>query len=152
MSSYRYFTSSDPLVLFVPLCFQVILSCFVWFCMYFTRVQVMQMKKISPQELADRHRFPPAMKEAANQANNFSNLLEVPLFFYTLTLSLYVTRLHDSIDLQLLWCYVLLRAVHSFIHCTYNRVMHRFTVYFTSSCIIWFLWARFAVKLSDKIE
>jgi len=32
-----------------------------------------------------------------------------------------------------------LRAVHSFIHCSYNNVMHRFLAYLASSLALWIM-------------
>ena len=43
--------------------------------------------------------------------------------------------------------YVALRYVHSFIHLTYNRVMHRFTVYVLSTVILFVLWGVLAVQV-----
>ena len=45
------------------------------------------------------------------------------------------------------WTYVALRALHSFIHCTYNRVLQRFAVYVASSILLWGMWAAFALKV-----
>jgi hypothetical protein len=33
------------------------------------------------------------------------------------------------------------------IHCSYNRVMHRFAVHFFSTLVLWALWAVIAVEL-----
>lgn len=40
-----------------------------------------------------------------------------------------------------------LARVHSFIHLTYNRVMHRFAVYVSSTVILFVLWAALGVQL-----
>jgi hypothetical protein len=45
------------------------------------------------------------------------------------------------------WLYVALRYVHSFIHLTYNRVIHRFAVYVLSTVILFMLWGVFAVQV-----
>ena len=36
----------------------------------------------------------------------------------------------------LAWLYVALRYAHSAIHCTYNRVMHRFAVFIASMLVL----------------
>jgi len=42
----------------------------------------------------------------------------------------------------LAWAYVGLRYIHSFIHITYNRVLHRFAVFVFSSVVLFALWVR----------
>jgi hypothetical protein len=44
------------------------------------------------------------------------------------------------------WAYVALRCAHSYIHVTYNRVMHRFLVYATSTVLLFALWGVFLAR------
>lgn len=53
------------------------------------------------------------------------NLLELPVLFYVVGLMLYVTAGASSLVLALAWSYVALRILHSVIHLTYNKVVHR---------------------------
>jgi hypothetical protein len=46
--------------------------------------------------------------------------------------------------------YVALRVVHSFIHCTYNRVMQRFAAFGTGFLLLVVLWALFVAGLAAK--
>jgi hypothetical protein len=76
---------------------------------------------------------------------NFMNLLEVPVLFYVVCISLYVTRQVNTAMVTLAWVYVLLRVVHSFIHLTSNRIMQRLMVFAASNFVLlaiwlWFLW------------
>jgi len=48
----------------------------------------------------------------------------------------------DSILVILAWAFVSARYVHSFIHITYNRVMHRFSVFIFSSFVLLAYWVR----------
>jgi hypothetical protein len=50
-------------------------------------------------------------------------------------------------QVSLAWGYVLLRAVHSLVHTTYNRVMHRFLAYSVSTLFVFAMWALFVVDL-----
>ena len=45
------------------------------------------------------------------------------------------------------WIYVALRVAHSAIHCTYNRVLHRFAVFATSCAVLLGMWAAFVLAL-----
>jgi hypothetical protein len=75
------------------------------------------------------------------------NLLELPMLFYVLCLSLYVTERADSTACTLAWCYVGLRIVHSIIHNTYNKVVHRLIAFALSNFVLAASWIRFFVML-----
>jgi hypothetical protein len=79
---------------------------------------------------------------------NFMNLLEVPVLFYVVCLTLYVTQETDSVGLALAWSYVSLRVVHSLVHLTYNKVVHRFSFYAASNIVLAVIWARLLLELT----
>lgn len=78
---------------------------------------------------------------------NFVNLFEMPVLFYVLCLALYMTHNVSETLLALAWIYVALRVVHSLIHVTYNKIMHRFFVYALSSFLLLAMWIIFAIEL-----
>ena len=78
---------------------------------------------------------------------NFINLLEVPVLFYVVCLSLYVTQATDALGLALAWSYVGLRVIHSTIHLTYNNVVHRFAIYAVSNIVLALIWIRLLLQL-----
>jgi hypothetical protein len=45
------------------------------------------------------------------------------------------------------WAYVGLRALHSLIHVTYNRVVHRFLVYVASTLLLFGMWIAFFLRI-----
>ena len=53
----------------------------------------------------------------------------------------------DALLLSLAWSFVALRAVHSLIHCSYNRVMHRFVAYLLGGLCLWALLGTLAWRL-----
>jgi hypothetical protein len=75
------------------------------------------------------------------------NLFEIPVLFYVLCGFLAVTDLTSVFFLVCAWLYVALRCVHSYIHITYNRVIHRFWVYAVSTSLLFLMWGVFAVQL-----
>ena len=79
---------------------------------------------------------------------NFMNLLEMPVLFYVVCISLYVTKNVDSVSIWLAWLYVLLRILHSLIHLSYNHVVHRLLAFTFSNFTLIALWAIFIVRLS----
>lgn len=78
---------------------------------------------------------------------NLMNLLEMPVLFYALTLTLVVTRRADVTALVLAWVYVGLRVGHSLVHLSYNRVRHRLTIYAVSNVVLAVMWARLVLMV-----
>lgn len=78
---------------------------------------------------------------------NFMNLLEVPVLFYVVCITLYVTHNTDSFALILAWLYVGFRVLHSLVHLTYNKVFHRLTFFAVSIVVLMVLWIRLLLAL-----
>ena len=77
---------------------------------------------------------------------NVMNLLELPLLFYVACLMYYVAGKVDGVVLAVAWTYVALRIVHSLIHLTYNKVMHRLIPYAVSNLVLLAFWALFFIR------
>ena len=71
---------------------------------------------------------------------NYMNLLELPVLFYVGCLLLYVTASTSSLALALAWAYVALRVIHSLIHLTYNKVLHRLAAFAAGNAVLIMLW------------
>jgi hypothetical protein len=71
---------------------------------------------------------------------NFMNLLEVPVLFYVLCITMYVTQQADAFLVTAAWAYVGLRVLHSLVHLTYNKVLHRVSVYAASNLVLAVIW------------
>ena len=80
---------------------------------------------------------------------NLMNLLEMPVLFYVVCLMLYVTGGASTLAVELAWAYVALRIVHSLIHLTYNRVLHRLTAFALSNGVLLALWVTAAVHVAS---
>lgn len=80
--------------------------------------------------------------EVALPNRNMMNLLELPLLFYVAGLAYLVIGQVDDRFLVLAWLYVALRAVHSAIHLTYNRVRDRLIAYGASNVVLVMLWTQ----------
>lgn len=68
------------------------------------------------------------------------NLYEAPVLFYVISIIAYVTESVTSLIIALAWLYVGLRYVHSYIHTTSNKVLHRFRVFAASQAVLAVLW------------
>ena len=128
--------------LLIPLLAQVALSFIVMFTMYRKRVAEMKSKRIHPQRIKTRSNAHGVLPDSESAANNYVNLYESPVLFYTAILLTLILMLQDNVLVALSWIYVISRYIHSFIHVTYNRVMHRFTIFIFSSFVLFALWLR----------
>ena len=115
----------NPLLL--PLLAMVALTLMVWVRLYAVRIPEMKRNRIDPQRLAGS--ADKGLLKDTRASDNFINLFEVPVLFYVLVLATLATGVNDGVLLVLAWAFVGLRALHSAIQCTYNRVMHRFSAY-----------------------
>ena len=130
--------------LLIPLLALVFLTFLVWVYMYVTRVREVKRKSIDPQFLDTRVHSQALLTDSAAQADNLKNLFELPVLFYVAVLLTLVLMIQDQLLVQLVWGYVALRYVHSLVHCTYNRVKHRFIAYAASCLVLMLIWARLA--------
>ncbi len=76
---------------------------------------------------------------------NYMNLLELPVLFYVGGILYFVAGRVDAVALGLAWSYVALRAVHSAIHMSYNRVIHRVAAFALSNFVLMGFWAWFFI-------
>jgi hypothetical protein len=130
----------------LPCAALVLLTLLVWLRLYVERIAEMRARRIRPQALAAARDVAQTLQNV-QAADNFRNLFEVPVLFYVLCLALALTQLASSFDVWGAWGFVLLRALHSLIHLTYNRVMHRFMAYAASTVLLFLLWLSFAIRL-----
>lgn len=128
--------------IFAPMLVMVGITLLVWLRLYQVRLREMRVRHIAPQALDSRSQT--AALHDTRAADNFSNLFELPVIFYVALLVAHATGNTGNTVLVLAWLFVALRALHSLIHCTYNRVMHRFTAYLLSTLTLWALWALLA--------
>jgi hypothetical protein len=124
--------------LYAPMLSLMLLTMTVWFWMYIKRISYMKQNDIDPQRLVSRVRLMQVLPdEIQAPANNLNNLFELPLLFYSLCLLNSQQASISPILTNLAWAYVALRVIHSLIHCSYNKVMHRFTAYALSTLVLW---------------
>ncbi len=73
-------------------------------------------------------------------SRHLSNLLEMPLLFYTGCVLAYVTGQNGWLMVALAWLYVALRLVHSAVHLGRNVVLWRFRVFAASMLVLTCFW------------
>lgn len=113
-----------PAAILLPCAAMVLVTLVVWVKLYLDQLREMRRRTIDPQDLATTRQAQAAL-EQTGAADNFRNLFELPVLFYVLCLALFMTGAGHPGFVYAGWAFVALRAVHSFIHCTYNQVIHR---------------------------
>ena len=124
----------------------VVLVAAVGLCLYLRRVAEMRRKRIHPQAVALSAQMA-AVAEDTRASDNFRNLFEIPVLFYALVAVALATRYTPDWLVQGAWGFVALRYLHSFIQCTYNRVMHRLPAFMAGFVLLLALWVAFFLNL-----
>lgn len=132
--------------IFSPFFAMVFLTFFVWVYLYVRRIRFITKNKIRSQDLA----VPGALAKisppsVSNPSDNFKNLFEIPVIFYSLVLYLFVTKQVDTVYVSAAWIFVIFRALHSVVHCTFNLIMLRFYLYLFATLTVWFIAIRSAL-------
>lgn len=135
----------DAKLIFMPAVAMVALTFVVWWRMYVVRIGQMKRERIHPQAVATSAQSSARLTDSC-AADNFRNLFELPVLFYVALVVAAITGQVNATTIALAWAFVLLRIVHSAIHCTYNKVMHRFYAYVAGGMVLWLLWGAIAVS------
>ncbi len=136
--------------IFIPFFGMMLLTMAVWVYMYYLRLSFFKREQIAPQSVSTTQKVLATVPEKINlPSENLINLFELPVLFYATCIYLYVTGRVDATYLVLAYCFLAFRVLHSVIHCTYNRVMHRFYLYSLSSLS---LWAMIVMAFSDAVR
>ena len=129
--------------IFGPFFATMVLTLVVWMYMYMRRISFITKNNISSKDLA----VPGTLAEVSpaavsNPSDNLRNLFEIPVLFYALALYLFATAEVDATYVSASWVFVAFRVLHSAVHCTFNLVMLRFTLYLIATLAVWFILAR----------
>lgn len=132
--------------IFSPFFATMFLTLVVWVYMYIRRISFITSRKLSQQELS----VPGTLAQisppnVSNPSDNLKNLFEIPVLFYTLVLYLFITKQVDTVYVNAAWVFVVFRALHSAVHCTFNLIMLRFYLYLFATLAVWFIAIRAAL-------
>lgn len=128
----------DQAGIFIPFLGMMLLTAAVWFYMYYLRLAFIAREKIDPQQAATTQQMLEIVPTRVNlPSENLINLFELPVLFYALCIYLYITGQVTPTYLVLAYSFFAFRVLHSVIHCTYNRVTHRFYTYAISALLLW---------------
>jgi hypothetical protein len=127
----------------------VLLTFTVGLRLLYVRSSEMREKRVHPQAASTSLQMA-AKLQNVQASDNFKNLFETPILFYSLV-GIAIALNYTPVWLAMgSWAYVALRIAHSFIHCTYNRVMHRFAAFGSGFLLLVVLWFVFVAGLIGK--
>ena len=129
--------------IFGPFLAMMLLTLAVWVLLFVRRIPFI---RANPETLTDPTLLariaPPAV---ANPSDNLKNLFELPVLFYALVLFLFATSQVDSTYVRAAWVFFAFRVLHSAIHCTFNHITLRFSVYLVAALALWCMVIRAAL-------
>jgi len=133
--------------IFYPVLVMVLHTFFVWCWMYVVRIRATIRENIPMSAFRDQRTAAATPGVHSTVSDNLVNLFELPVLFYLASVILYVTSGVSAAMLAISWFYVATRIAHSLVHITYNKVMHRFSIYIISSIALWVMWIMIAARL-----
>ena len=126
----------------------VVLVFVVWAALLYTRLAHVRRNPPRRGDFATSESMARYFEPVETPAGNLRNLFEMPVLYFALVPLLLITRHADHAQVALAWGYVILRAVHSFIHIRRGPVQRRFLVYVASCAVLMAMWIGFAVDMA----
>jgi hypothetical protein len=126
----------DNSLILVPFVGMLLLTLIIYFYMYYRRITAILSSGVKVKTREDLAKLP---TNAVNASDNFQNLFEVPVIFYVCVLAIYITKQVDIFYMICAFGFLLFRTLHSIVHCSYNNIMHRFTIHAISSLFAWIM-------------
>jgi len=133
---------------FLPALVLMLITLAVWLNMTLSRVVAIKANDLDVQAFSTPEKFNAVLNDRSQALGNcYKNLFEVPVIFYALTAFVAISTAGDALYINMAWAYVGLRALQACVHCTYNRVMHRFYAYLASCLVLWVMVIRFFLTI-----
>lgn len=83
---------------------------------------------------------------------HYNNLFEMPVLFYTVAITIYVTAVNSLLLVSLAWIYVALRLLHSLYHLSNKNIPRRRDTFIGSYVILVLLWSITALSVTGLIQ
>lgn len=132
--------------IFAPLLTQMGTTFIIGALLLTVRIGAVRSRQISPKYFKT-NRGENVPERMLQFSNHYDNQFAVPLLFYVLCIVAYVTNAVDDVLVLLAWGFVVSRLVHSFVHLTYNHVLHRLAAFFAGLLLVVVMWVKLIVHL-----
>lgn len=137
----------NPHLIYYPVLAMIILTFSVLIRLFILRVKSLREGSVDIRYFKT-YDLPATLPVLQTQAaRNFTNLFEVPTLFYVVCAFILVMNQVDQVFLILAWTYVAVRAFHSFIHITSNKINPRMISYTLSWIVLLVMAIRLALLL-----
>lgn len=130
-----------------PMATLILLNVIVISLMLFFRIKAVRSRKVSPRYFK-RNKGGDLPDHLEGLSQNYNNLLELPLLFYIVCLSIIVLKLNIEDFIVYAWLYVVFRYIHSYIHITYNHILHRLFAFSASCIVLIIMWVKLVLSIS----
>lgn len=125
----------------------MLLTLVVWIYMYIRRTSYLVGNRIDLRKVDTPEKAASIIPGSVSLAShNLKNLFELPVIFYAVCLYLFVSGTVDGFYVLAAWWFFAFRVIHSLIHCTYNKVVHRFYAYMLAALALWAMVIRAALQ------
>ena len=133
--------------LIYPMATLVLLTAFMISFMLVLRVKAVRTRKLSPRyfKLNEGGGVP---EQLTAVTQNYNNLLELPILFYAVCILAVILNKSTEYFIYHAWAFVILRVIHSYIHITYNHIIHRLLVFTTSCFVLISMWVKVVLLVS----
>ena len=136
---------STSTAIFWPMMAQALLTYAIYALGSYRRVGAVKAGKARASDF----RIPSIEPEpSASAIRNLSNQFELPVLFFVVCLSLYVTSGAGTVAVVLAWAFVAARVVHSYVHVTSNRIRIRRPLFILGYFINLVLWLLLAIHIA----
>ncbi|MEO8308683.1 MAG: MAPEG family protein [Pseudomonadota bacterium] len=135
----------DQTIIFKPFLATMFLTFVVWTYMYGRRLPFIFANRLDPKQMTPQELARLSPPQVANPSDNLKNLFELPTVFYAVVLYLFATGKVDVAYVGAAWTFFLFRALHSVVHCSFNSIPLRFSLYVISAAALWFMILRAAI-------
>ncbi|CAN8139918.1 MAPEG family protein [uncultured Thiomicrorhabdus sp.] len=133
--------------IFFPMIIMVLLTFFVGVRMLKIRMQAVRLEGLNPHYfLLNRGGKLPAKLVQVEQ--HYQNLFELPVLFYLLTITLFITQQATIWQLFLAGGFVISRLWHSWIHLGSNRLLARRNTFLIGGFILLIGWLSFIISFA----
>ena len=139
-------SASNPIL--VPVIALVLWTFVMWTWMYITRVPaIVKARMKMDQSIPNGVQMSQLPAKVRWKADNYNHLLQMPVLFYAVALTLAILGAGHGLNLTLAWAYVGSRVIHSLHQALWNWIELRFALFIVSSLILLALSIRTALLL-----
>ncbi len=134
-----------PQTVLLPVFAQVALTFFLMVWMGRSRFAAVRKGQVSASEL--KRNWTGWPERPTQIAAAFHNQFQLPVLFYVLVLIAFITTQADFLFVVLSWLFVVMRAIHAYVHTGRNDLHARFRAFFIGAVILMIMWVYVLLKL-----